>query len=95
MEEKMNKDMIEIEDEIVSSVSGGSKSDLSEFKGIIIETCPNATYLVELIDGRQVTAYVSGKLRVNYIKINIGDSVVVEISNYSTSRAVINKILKK
>lgn len=91
----MNKEMTEIEDEIVSSVSGGSKSDLSEFEGTIIDTCPNATYLVELIDGRQVTAYVSGKLRINYIKINKGDNVVVNVSNYGTSRAVITKILKK
>ena len=55
-----------------------SKEDVIEVEGTVIETLPNTTFKVELENGHQVLAHISGKLRMNYIKILPGDKVKLE-----------------
>ena len=59
-----------------------SKDDVMETEGTIIESLTNATFKVKLSNGHIITAYISGKLRMNYIKIIPGDSVKLEMSTY-------------
>ena len=62
------------------------KSDMIEVEGIVVESKPNATFQVELQNGHRILAHISGKLRVNYIKILPGDKVTVEMSPYDLTR---------
>ena len=64
-----------------------SKEDVIEVEGIVKEALPNATFRVELPNGHEVLAHISGKLRMNYIKILPGDSVKMEMSPYDLSKA--------
>ena len=59
-----------------------SKEDVIEAEGRVIEVMPNATFKVQLANGHTVTAYLSGKLRMNYIRILEGDKVTIEMSPY-------------
>ena len=59
-----------------------SKEDVIEVSGKIIEALPNATFQVELENGHKILAHVSGKLRMNFIRILPGDKVTVEMSPY-------------
>ena len=63
-----------------------AKEDLIEVEGKVIETLPNTTFKVELENGHQILATISGKLRMNYIKILTGDKVKVEMSPYDLNR---------
>ena len=63
-----------------------SKADVIEIEGTVVEKLPNAMFKVELENGHQVLAHISGKLRMNYIKILPGDKVRVELSPYDLSR---------
>jgi len=63
-----------------------SKSDVIEIEGTVVEKLPNAMFQVELENGHQVLAHISGKLRMNYIRILPGDRVTVEISPYDLTR---------
>ena len=63
-----------------------SKEDVIEVEGTVIENLPNTNFRVELENGHQVLAHISGKLRMNYIKILPGDKVRVELSPYDLSR---------
>ena len=63
-----------------------SKSDVLEVEGIVTETYPNASFEVQLENGHKVLAHISGKLRMNYIRILPGDKVTVELSPYDLSR---------
>ncbi|HOV99558.1 MAG TPA: translation initiation factor IF-1 [Bacteroidota bacterium] len=54
--------------------------------GIIIETLPNATFRVKLDNGVEILAHISGKMRMHYIKILVGDRVTVELSPYDLSK---------
>ena len=63
-----------------------SKEDVIEVEGTVVETLPNTNFKVELENGHQVLAHISGKLRMNYIKILVGDSVTVEVSPYDISK---------
>ena len=63
-----------------------AKEDVIEVEGTVVETLPNTNFKVELENGYQVLAHISGKLRMNYIKILPGDKVKVEISPYDLSR---------
>ena len=63
-----------------------SKSDVIEITGKVIEKLPNAMFQVELENGHQVLAHISGKLRMNYIRILPGDRVRVELSPYDLTR---------
>lgn len=63
-----------------------SKEDTIELNGTIRETLPNATFKVELESGQVIMAYISGKMRMNFIKILPGDSVLVEMSPYDLTK---------
>ena len=63
-----------------------SKEDVIEVEGTVVETLPNTNFKVELENGHQILAHISGKLRMNYIKILPGDKVKVELSPYDLSR---------
>ena len=62
-----------------------SKSDVIEIEGTVIEKLPNAMFQVELENGHKVLAHISGKLRMNYIRIIPGDKVTLELSPYDLS----------
>ena len=64
-----------------------SKADVIELEGTVIEKLPNAMFRVELENGHQVLAHISGKLRMNYIRILPGDKVTIEMSPYYLSKA--------
>lgn len=63
-----------------------SKEDAIELEGKVVEPLPNATFKVELENGHQVLAHISGKMRMHYIKILPGDKVTVELSPYDLDR---------
>ena len=63
-----------------------SKQDVIEIEGTVKEALPNAQFLVELPNGKEILAHISGKLRMNYIKILPGDKVTVEISPYDLTK---------
>ena len=63
-----------------------SKADVIEIEGTVIEKLPNAMFQVELENGPQVLAHISGKLRMNYIRILPGDKVTIELSPYDLSK---------
>ena len=56
------------------------KNDVIEFEGTVLEALPNTVFKVQLPNGHIVTAHISGKLRMNYIKILPGDRVTIEVS---------------
>ncbi len=63
-----------------------SKEDVLEVEGTILEALPNAQFKVELSNGHQILAHISGKLRMNYIRILPGDKVTVEMSPYDLTK---------
>lgn len=60
--------------------------DVIEVEGTVVEPLPNAMFQVELENGHKVLAHVSGKIRMNFIKILPGDRVTVELSPYDLTR---------
>lgn len=63
-----------------------SKADVIEIEGVVVEKLPNAMFKVELENGHIVHAHISGKLRMNFIKILPGDKVTLEMSPYDLSK---------
>ena len=63
-----------------------SKEDLIELEGTVVETLPNTNFKVRLENGHEVLAHISGKLRMNYIKILPGDKVKLELSPYDLTK---------
>ena len=63
-----------------------SKADVIEIEGTVVEKLPNAMFQVDLEKGHQVLAHISGKLRMNFIKILPGDKVTLELSPYDLSK---------
>ena len=63
-----------------------SKSDVIEIEGKVVEKLPNAMFRVALPNGHVVLAHISGKLRMNYIRILPGDKVTLEMSPYDLSK---------
>ena len=63
-----------------------AKDDVIEFEGEVVEALPNATFKVRLPNGHVVTAHISGKLRLNYIRILPGDRVTIEVSVYDLDK---------
>ena len=63
-----------------------SKEDVIEVEGTVVEALPNTTFKVELENGHQVLAHISGKLRMNFIRILPGDKVRLELSPYDLTR---------
>ncbi len=63
-----------------------AKDDVIEVEGKIVEALPNAMFQVELENGHKVLAHISGKLRMNFIRILPGDKVTLELSPYDLTR---------
>ena len=63
-----------------------SKNDVIELEGVVVEARPNATVQLELANGHKILAHISGKLRMNYIRILPGDKVTVEMSPYDLTK---------
>lgn len=63
-----------------------SKRDVIEVEGIVIEKLPNAEFMVELENKHKITAHISGKLRLHYIRIIPGDRVHIEMSPYDLTK---------
>ena len=62
------------------------KQDVIEIDGIVEDTLPNAMFKVKLANGHTILAHVSGKIRMNYIRILPGDKVTLEMSPYDLSK---------
>ena len=63
-----------------------SKSDVIEVEGVVTESYPNAMFEVQLPNGHKILAHVSGKMRMNFIRIYPGDKVTIELSPYDLTR---------
>ena len=63
-----------------------SKSVVIEVEGVVTESYPNAMFEVQLPNGHKILAHVSGKMRMNYIRIYPGDKVTIELSPYDLTR---------
>ncbi len=63
-----------------------AKTDVIEIEGTVLEKLPNATFKVELENGHQVLGHISGKLRMNFIRIIPGDKVTIELSPYDLTK---------
>ncbi|MCD7961252.1 MAG: translation initiation factor IF-1 [Enterococcus sp.] len=71
-----------------------SKQDVIEVEGTILESLPNAMFQVKLENGHVILAHISGKIRMNFIKILPGDRVTVELTPYDLSRGRITRRFK-
>jgi translation initiation factor IF-1 len=63
-----------------------AKEDAIQVEGVVVEPLPNAMFRVKLPNGHEILAHISGKMRMNYIKILPGDKVTVEMSPYDLTR---------
>ena len=63
-----------------------AKSDMIEVEGTVVEAMPNTTFQVDIGNGHTILAHISGKLRMNFIRILPGDKVTVEMSPYDLTR---------
>lgn len=63
-----------------------AKDDVIEVEGKVLEALRNATFKVELENGHVISAHISGKLRMNYIRILVGDKVTIEMSPYDLTK---------
>lgn len=63
-----------------------AKDDVIEIEGVVVEALPNAMFQVELANGHKILAHISGKLRMNFIRILPGDKVTMEMSPYDLTK---------
>ncbi|CAH2215200.1 MULTISPECIES: translation initiation factor IF-1 [Tepidibacter] len=63
-----------------------AKKDVIELEGVVTETLPNAMFKVKLENGHEILCHISGKLRMNFIRILEGDKVTVDMSPYDLTR---------
>ena len=63
-----------------------AKSDMIEVEGVVVESLPNTTFQVDIGNGHTILAHISGKLRMNFVRILPGDKVTVEMSPYDLTR---------
>ena len=63
-----------------------AKSDMSEVEGVVVESLPNTMFMVDIGQGHTILAHISGKLRMNFIRILPGDKVTVQMSPYDLTR---------
>ena len=63
-----------------------AKSDMIEVEGVVVESLPNTTFQFDIGNGHTILAHISGKLRMNFIRILPGDKVTVEMSPYDLTR---------
>ena len=64
-----------------------AKDDMIEVEGVVLESLPNTTFQVDIGNGHTILAHISGKLRMNFIRILPGDKVTVEMSPYDLTRS--------
>lgn len=83
---RKNKKHVQIIKKRKQEVNFMSKADVIEIEGVVVEKLPNAMFQVELENGHKVLATISGKLRMNYIRILPGDKVTLEMSPYDLSK---------
>ena len=67
-----------------------AEKETIEVEGIVVEPLPNATFRVELENGHKILAHISGKMRMNFIRILPGDKVTIEMSPYDLTKGRIN-----
>ena len=84
-----------VKDQADQTASVSSKADLIEVEGTVTECLPNCMFHVELDDGNQVLAHISGKLRMNFIRIYAGDRVIVEMNKNDLTKGRIIWRMKK
>jgi len=70
------------------------KKEAIEVEGVVQESLPNGMFRVELPNGHRVLAHISGKIRTHYIRVLLGDKVLIELSPYDLSRGRITYRLK-
>ena len=63
-----------------------AKDDMIEVEGVVLESLPNTTFQVDIGNGHTILAHISGKLRMNFVRILPGDKVTVEMSPYDLTR---------
>jgi translation initiation factor IF-1 len=68
--------------------------ELVKFEGVVTETLPSTTFRVKLDNGHEILAHISGRMRVNYIRLIPGDRVLVEMSPYDLTKGRITQRLK-
>jgi translation initiation factor IF-1 len=66
-----------------------SREEAIEVEGRVVEVLPNAVFRVELPNGHRILAHISGRVRMNFIRISAGDTVTVEMSPYDLSKGCI------
>ena len=71
------------------------KKEAIEVEGVVLDPLPNAMFRVELSNGHEVLAHISGKIRLHYIRVLPGDRVIVELSPYDLGRGRITYRLKQ
>ena len=71
-----------------------AKDDMIEVEGVVLESLPNTTFQVDIGNGHTILAHISGKLRMNFIRILPGDKVTVEMSPYDLTRGRITWRIK-
>src|SRR5690554_5864056 len=72
---------------IANAIKKMAKDDVIQMQGEVVENLPNATFRIRLENGHMVLGYISGKMRMHYIRILPGDKVTVELTPYDLSRA--------
>lgn len=73
-----------------------AKEDTIEISGVVTDSLPNTVFKVELENGHNITAHISGKMRKNYIRILTGDSVLVEMTPYDLTKGrIIKRVIEK
>jgi translation initiation factor IF-1 len=75
-----------LKNKIESGVEYLARDDAIEVEGVVTETLPNAYFRVELANGHKILAHLSGKMRMNFIKILPGDKVKIELSPYDLEK---------
>lgn len=73
--------------------SQNSVKEVIQVEGVVIETLPSTTFKVKLENGHEVLAHISGRMRVNYIRLLPGDKVILEMSPYDLTKGRITKRL--
>jgi translation initiation factor IF-1 len=73
----------------------GNTKDVIRMEGVVVESFPSATFKISLESGHEVLGYVSGKMRVNYIRLLPGDRVIIEMSPYDLSKGRIVQRLRQ
>lgn len=71
-----------------------NKDDVIQMEGIVTKTLPNAMFKVKIEGGHEILGHVSGKMRMHYIRILVGDKVLIELSPYDLTRGRITRRYK-